>query len=533
MSGPWEKYKAPATASSNGPWAKYKASAEAPEESMWDSAKRNMAGYTAAANEAAPFSGLMDKAVAGTYAGAQEIGDVFRDDKNKKPFSERYSEALKQEKDWRDKAKAAAPDAATAGNIAGSATNFTMGAVGGGPVGRVVGSAALAGVDQGTRNDDKLFDPEKAADAATLAGMFGVGGEALGAAAQSKPAQAAAGYIGDKTKGLADYLKKMANFRAVKAVTGQNKAFIKKAYKQDMIDKMGSDLLSDDEAGKKVLGWIDSSSSVAPKIEAKKEFFGKKLGNISDKVDEAMPNAVSSKEIAQDILDSGSKISPLKKNKGLIDTAQEEAANFDNMGDMSFKQSQAFKKDLKQGSGDYTREASKRNLDADMYNAVKKAQNNAVTRIGETTDDPALKSLLGDYTNTKGKYKSYTNLNDAAENRAISDMSNRFESPQDSAVGAITALKSASMGPAALAKGVIAGGANKLRRTYGSAFTANAANKVSKLLNEAPETFGKYAGMLQKAQSEGNQAFALTNYLLSQKDPEYNDFLKTVGGSEP
>jgi hypothetical protein len=51
---------------------------------------------------------------------------------------------------------------------------------------------------------------------------------------------------------------------------------------------------------------------------------------------------------------------------------------------------------------------------------------------------------------------------------------------------------------------------------------------VAYALDHAPESLGKYATVLKQAASQGPAAFATTDFLLSQKDPEYQKIKKNM-----
>ncbi len=75
----------------------------------------------------------------------------------------------------------------------------------------------------------------------------------------------------------------------------------------------------------------------------------------------------------------------------------------------------------------------------------------------------------------------------------------------------------ALMGP----KGLLLGAANKMGRERGQSAAAVGLDKLSKLLESAPEAFGQYGPMLKQAAERGSNSLAVQHYLLAQRDSEY------------
>ena len=70
--------------------------------------------------------------------------------------------------------------------------------------------------------------------------------------------------------------------------------------------------------------------------------------------------------------------------------------------------------------------------------------------------------------------------------------------------------------------------ANQAAIKYGASLKATGADKLSKILSQAPEAMGKYAGVLRDAAQRGNNALGVTHFLLMQKDPNYRTMYKTI-----
>ena len=136
-------------------------------------------------NQMIPGSGLIDKAVAATYAGMQEVGDIFRDDANKKDFKDRYQEALDSQDTERKVTEEKYPITSTVGSVAGIVPNVMIpnpygkatGVIGAGQ--RILANTALSVADSATRNKDELIDEDRGLEDGVLAGGINTAVESL------------------------------------------------------------------------------------------------------------------------------------------------------------------------------------------------------------------------------------------------------------------------------------------------------------------------------------------------------------------
>ena len=136
-------------------------------------------------NQMIPGSGLIDKAAAATYAGMQEVGDIFRDDANKKDFKDRYQGALDKQDTERKVMDEKYPVASTTGTVAGIVPNVMIpnpygkakGIIGAGQ--RIMANTALSMADEATRNKDELIDEDRGAEAGLISGGISAGVESL------------------------------------------------------------------------------------------------------------------------------------------------------------------------------------------------------------------------------------------------------------------------------------------------------------------------------------------------------------------
>jgi len=467
-------------------------------------------------------SGLLGAAQGGTMGFADEMEGAAKALFTNKTYHEGRDEARSRYQ----KAEDQNPKSFLVGQVGGGiATSLIPGvgiAKGAGLAAGAAKAALIGGVaGAGYSKTDPTKSPDDlkhfAGDVGEGAAFGGVTQGALGAAGK---------YLPSKSADLLDYL---AQRRAVKAATGQNKKVIKEAIKGGRLQKMGQDLLATDESGGPAIGYLDKTESIAPKLESKQKFFGGKIGEVSNQIDTQMPKAVSGQEVANSIIEEASKIPELPHTKGIIDRMQETAAKFEQMGDMNFADAQKYKNQFKLTASDHTQEINNKVANNNMYKAVKNAMEKSASRISDVSDDQNLKDLLGRYKEYKGKYATFKTLSDAAKDREAANLANRFVSPSDYGTGLMTAgatmMSHGNLTPA-LAVGALAAGGNKLARTYGSSLAARSLDKVADILRASPEALGKYAGPLKDALDRGGASFALTHQLLMAKDPGYQQLIQ-------
>jgi len=190
----------------------------------------NKAGYDAALGfrESLPFSGILDKIGSAQMAGVQEIGDLFRDEKDRKSFADRYNEYNKGTiKDYAE-ASVRSPVLNKVGYGTGILTSLATptGVIGTGVKGatgaatRVGSTMAQSVLDSATRGED-LIDTDAAKKAATVSGGIQAGIEAIPVV--GKVAAPAAKYLGEKIDDVKDFLDRFGSRRAAKAAGAMTK----------------------------------------------------------------------------------------------------------------------------------------------------------------------------------------------------------------------------------------------------------------------------------------------------------------------
>lgn len=182
----WRDRAVPVTDKADAPKSSWRERAvPVEEESLWDAAKGNLAALVSKGEQMIPGSGIIDKIGAASYATQQEVGDLFRDDANKKDWKDRYQKVLDDQDVERKTLEDKYPVADTAGMAVGMVPNIlipTPGAAMKGAAGiatRVLGNTAISAADSATRNKDELIDLEAGQDAALLSGGISAGVEAL------------------------------------------------------------------------------------------------------------------------------------------------------------------------------------------------------------------------------------------------------------------------------------------------------------------------------------------------------------------
>ena len=143
----------------------------------------------------------------------------------------------------------------------------------------------------------------------------------------------------------------------MKAATGQNVSAIRKMAKSNPkgavdlekaaanLTDVGSKLLTPDENGQQVVGWLDRAESIAPKASERKNAIGEQIGNVGKQIDEATPEgAISGWNIAKDMQSYADSIPGTEAGKNLKKRIQAEADNIKGMGNLTFDEAHALPK---------------------------------------------------------------------------------------------------------------------------------------------------------------------------------------------
>jgi len=157
---------------------------------------------------------------------------------------------------------------------------------------------------------------------------------------------------------------------------------------------------------------------------------------------------------------------------------------------------------------------------------VRKLGQDAVKKAGGEALDSGVLSMLGNSKEmlvknaareaSQGKEVADTLL----KNKVAKEAGNKMLGFSDYAL-----LGNAAHSPIAVGATLIA---KKGAEKYGNQMAALSANSISKVVKEAPQTLGKYAPMLQQAAASGGKNLAITHFLTSQRDPEYQAIVKDI-----
>lgn len=416
----------------------------------------------------------------------------------------------------------------------------------GGEVAGSIGTAFIPGI--GLLNVGKgATTAAKLATAANTGALIGAGtstadlteGDAKGlakdvatGAATGAAIQGVLSGAGSVAQGIANRFKDIPEQRAVKAVTGQNISGLRQISGTTLksagdidaankrIIKVGRDIL--DEPG--VLGPLSKVEDIAPKLSEAREKYGKLIGEIGTKIDDAVPQAVDAKNIANQIVAYAEKVPETIQGQKLRDKLLEEAANFEKIGNLSFADAQAFKNQFKYKPVD----ADVLISNQDATNKIRSIISKEMDRTAETlsTQGPQeVKDLIGNYQLYKSKYGSFKAASDAATDRIQKNLTNRFVSPSDygigSAVGLAQALSQGGPSLSTLAAGAAAAGVNKFARERGSALAAKTADSIIKAYkSDGVQGLIKAAKPVIDAARKGDPAAVMTFQILSQSNPK-------------
>jgi len=512
-------------------------------------AAESVAGLQAGFEESMPFSGALDKVGAGLYAGAQEVGDVFRDPENRKDFGQRYNETLALQEKLRKGASEKSPIASTVGNVGGAASTLVLpvpGAGLGGVAGaasRVAGGAGLAALDVGTQDRSQVVNPEMALQAATLGAGLGAAGETVGAIPKLFPKTSAA--IAEVPGKIKNYFETNKAERALKASGIENISSLRKyagvpaggKFDPERVDALKAKdaipLLKSEEGKRPILGWFTKPGDITKELSARRKLAGEEIENVARKVDAAHPNGVSDAvELATDLHSYADSLPRTGGGKDVANLVKKEANEILNLPrNLSFEQLQNIKNSYK-----YSPTA------VDSVTSNKDATNYIKSLIGKKMDEAAeranaaLPGLSEEYAKAKGKYGTYERLSTASSNSDEAAKARRMFSPSDYGVAAVaggaSAVNDSDNLPAAVAKFIVAGAAHKQLRERGPAFAAKSYEKLANLLSGSVQNAERFTSVLSAAAKNGSVPLAAAHAMLMKKEPEYRNAVSKYSSEE-
>lgn len=432
--------------------------------------------------------------------------------------------------EW-SKAKRDQPEYAMGGEIAGGvggsvAENILL--PGGGAVLRGAAEGAVAGL--GASEADLKGGDVLGAAADTATGGI-VGGAAGGVGA-------GLGWAGGKVLGgLPGALERLAQGRAVKAATGQNKRAISKMVEAGelgldtgTVERVGSDLL--DEG---VVSAGASSRDILQRAAERKEAWGKTIGETLDYLDNATPEGMAldvgrlADEMEQALVVPGLTGTPGKRQTAArlaeyIQTLREQPNSLSALD--AFKR--ALDEDINYAKVEMPA-ASQALLR--MRSMLNQAIEGKADEVAAAIGDPAIAQLFKE---AKAVFSSMAIGERVAKNQVSAQASNRLVAPSDYAAGIGGAVLNAASGGAALpamAAGAGMAAAHKAVRTRGNQVAAAALRGLSgnallqKAAEVAPDMLGQFSGPITAAIARGTQgddaALSAVDYVLQQTSPEY------------
>lgn len=438
------------------------------------------------------------------------------------PFGTLYEKYRDEQRGHQAKAKADNPKTYVGGDLAGAVgTAFLPGvsalapAKGAGLLANV-GKAGLLGAISGAgySNANPTESPDKLKE---FAGDVGTGAAIAGAT------QGALQLAGKAASKLApDNLREFANERSIKAATGQNKAILKRIAKTKGLDDTGEVLLNESSVSGPVVKFGSSVNSIKDRAADAAEKAWDSVTGVYKQADQALGGkAIDGREIAQGIIDRAAKIEPLPQNEAIINKMMETAAYLENKGAMSLEHAQQLKNNFVFKMADPKTHA----LGLDGNNAIREAftesMGQAIKRV-----DPALEKAWAD---SMKLYGTYATAAGAADERAIANVSNRFFSPSDYAMGIGGALLNGAKeggGTKDSLIGLATTMAHKLVRERGSSMAAVTAKNLAAVLDKTPEALGSAYPVLQEAAKAGPAALEAAHEMLMNKDAAYRRLLQ-------
>jgi hypothetical protein len=378
-----------------------------------------------------------------------------------------------------------------------------------GAAGRIAADAGMAAADDLARGDLQ--------DAPKDAGLVG----GIQAAIESVP-----------------MIKRTGLNRALKAAFGQQKkAFVETAKTAGKLEATGEALLKADEAGPAVVRFGSTAEDIAPRAEAKRQFFGKKIEDVGKKIDEILPATVSGQAIAAKIQQQLDGIAVNKETETIRQRLQEHIDEFSQMGDISFADAQKHKDSFRFKKGEPTAHV----LPQDVRNGVKMAigdtMEETVANVAAANGMPELAEQYAKYKKAYGIYKPVAKF---SQDRALGDMANRILSPSDMYVAGtlsggaflgsmLSGGDIQSSGGASTTAALVGGAVSNIARRRGSAAAAVTAKFVGDLLEMQPALFGRFRSQLSAAKAKGATSLIMTHEALLQS-PEYRSMMGVMSG---
>lgn len=404
--------------------------------------------------------------------------------------------------------EAANPKLAAGGSVLGG---FMAPVPGGGIIAQGVKNAALQAADAYSR--DKSL------------------GEIGGQAAIAGGLGAATGVLGRGVSGL----KKFRDERVTKAALGHGIKNFREMARTKGFEKFADDLREANEftGGKPIVEFGDTTERIAEKAGMAKDKAWEKIESLYGEADEALKNrSVDLRLLAQSLTDKAAALPNLGVSRGTRQALTAEAEAIMEMARtqgrmIPLSEAQNLKNQYLFKMTDPRTHALGADGSAEIRSSINDVMKDALDRaqrskaLAETGKD-----LVGEWQHAMDKYGAYATAAKAGDDRALANVSNRFFSPSDHAIGGLVGIADAvkhgmaeSNPLGSIVKGIGGAAVNKLVRERGPAAAGVTAEKIGPIMQKVVGT--KYYQALSTAAKRGNASIAATHYILSQQDPEY------------
>lgn len=436
--------------------------------------------------------------------GAEALWEAAKGDP--KTFGELYKQALGESRAKYKEAEEANPATYTTGQVGGAIVPalLTGGASTAATLGGRVAAGALGGLAQGAAQglgsseaDLTQGDVSGALrDTAIGAGTGAVIGGALPAIGAGL--KKGAGYAAEKLGNVADDLR----VRSLDLTSAQRR-------------KLPSD------AGQTLKPYVkafDTAEDISGRLTDSKEAIGSTIDDVLAKLD--AKGVTASVDNVVDALDA--KVAELQKFPGNEATIKQIQNQIDNLYVRGESQ-------IPISGG----ESAKRNFSDQVNYFSSKADQKAPTHVAKAFREEVERSaaaadpeLSGAFKQAKQAYGSLAPIEEAAAKRVGQQAGGSFGGLKDMATGAYGAAAGDPTG------GIASAAARKIIGPRIASTGAVGADKLSKFLTTAPERFGKFAQVLQRASQRGPTSLAATHFVLQQTNPEYREQFKGIESND-
>lgn len=417
-------------------------------------------------------------------------------------------------------AERANPNSYLGGQLTGMAP-LAIATGGKGIIGNAVSNGALAGVNTvgETTSEDPLEISKQAALSAGLGSLLGAGFAA--APKLASPLANKFTDIGQKT--------------AVRAL-GRTKKITDQLQKSGRLNEFGQKAL---DSG--LVGWFQTPAKTAEKTAALLEQRGTQIGALDQEAQGAIADLLKERpELASSLSPSGADlsqelrdavVSPMSIERG----QQAVSKNIDNwltgeveavrpQDPMSLQELRKLKGSIREKVNYYgnpiNQDASNQAGFNKLSQGVEQKMGDIYGKLGEESGLP----IEDVYKQANKDFGFAKTADDLAQDTIGRIDRNNFIGLGDYAVGG--SITAGDIGAHGLSKGAALKGLGgalgaKYVRQMAPAFAANAFTSMGNLLKSDPARLGKYAPAIARAVSRGPQEFAVTNYVLSETDPNY------------